>query len=162
MTSVCAACSVSRIIIATTASSYVLAGGVALCCPAALSWICWLHAGDCFWLTLHTVSLSLVYLCFICAFSVKVPHRDGAPFSELVPKCQPLGGLSCPVVPQLATLPTPSLKALTFTRRHGAARGGVTFAIFFFYPGGKRARRHLVWGNKATRVEMVTKKSVST
>lgn len=68
----------------------------------------------------------------LLAFSAKVPRWDGAPFSELVPKCQPLGGLSCPVVPQLATLPTPSLKALTFTRHHRAARGGVTFAIFFF------------------------------
>lgn len=53
----------------------------------------------------------------------------------MVSKCHPLGGLSCPVVPQLATPPTPSLKALTFTRHHRAARGGVTFAIFFFPEG---------------------------
>lgn len=137
-------CRVCRIIIASTASSYILAEKVALYsiafCPTALSWICWLHAGDHFCLTVHTMSLSFVYLwCALLAFSAKVPHRAGAPYSELVSKCQPLGGLSCPMVPQLATLPTLSLKALTFTRHHRAARGGVTFPmIFFFLSRGKR------------------------
>lgn len=161
----CVDCSVCGIIIATAAPSYVLAGSLALYSMFALQ----LFHGyvDCMQVTVSSWHCTL-WVCHLSiyalpAFSPKVPHRDGAPYSELIPKCQPLGGFSCPVVPQLATLPTPSLKALTFTRHHGAARGGVTFAIFSL-PGGKRVRWPLVWGNKATRVEMVIKtcKHIST
>lgn len=101
-------------------------------CSAALSWACWLHADYCFWMTLLTMNPAFDYLWFaLVAFYAKVPHWAGAPWSNLVPKCQPLGGLSCPVVAQLVTLPTLCLKALTFIRHHRAARGGVTFAFFF-------------------------------
>lgn len=130
-------------------------------CSAALSWACWLHADYCFWMTLLTMNPAFDYLWFaLVAFYAKVPHWAGAPWSNLVPKCQPLGGLSCPVVAQLVTLPTLCLKALTFIRHHRAARGGVTFAFFFssfFLPGGKHLLWYPVWGNKATIVEMVKK-----
>lgn len=129
-------------------------------CSAALSWACWLHADYCFWMTLLTMNPAFDYLWFaLVTFYAKVPHWAGAPWSNLVPKCQPLGGLSCPVVAQLVTLPTLCLKALTFIRHHRAARGGVTFASFFFsfLPGGKHLLWYPVWGNKATIVEMVKK-----
>lgn len=128
-------------------------------CSAALSWACWLHADYCFWMTLLTMNPAFDYLWFaLVTFYAKVPHWAGAPWSNLVPKCQPLGGLSCPVVAQLVTLPTLCLKALTFIRHHRAARGGVTFAFFFsFLPGGKHLLWYPVWGNKATIVEMVKK-----
>lgn len=75
-----------------------------------------------------------------CSLMDMCSHSAGVPSSDLVPKCQAPGGLSCPAVPRLASLPPPSLKALTFTRRRGAARGSVTF-VGVFHPRGKRACR---------------------
>lgn len=66
-----------------------------------------------------------------------VSHVANAPHTDVIPKCQPPGGLSCPVVPQLVALPTLSLKALTFIRLHRAARGPTWhLAICFPSVGG--------------------------
>lgn len=124
---------------------FVFAGKAALHCSLPCSPVMDIGA-TCRWVqvfqadTTHHESIYIVYLrSALLAFCAEMSHRAGALSSDLVPKCQPLGGPSCPVVPQLATVPTPSLKALTFTRHHRAARGGVTFALFFISSSPREA-----------------------
>lgn len=82
--------------------------------------------------------------CLVCLFILlfymhlsTYPTELALPTLTGLPNASPRGGLSCPVVPQMATRTNLSLKALTFTRPHRAMRGGVTFTIFLFPPGGK-------------------------
>lgn len=85
------------------------------------------------WFLVHHESIICLLMFSFTCFLIEVPHVGGAPYANLVAKCQALGGLSCPVVPQLVTLPILCLKAVTFIRHHGAARGDVTFGNFFFF-----------------------------
>lgn len=105
-----------------------------------------------------SVGVRHLYIYTLFAFYAKAPHRDGAPFTGLAPKCQQPWVPFLPRGGSVGNTANSELKGTDFYQTPQSCEGRRDICFFFFFPRGKRVRWHLVCRNKATRVEMITKR----